>query len=398
MKLFASLDAGDRKLLIGCLATVIVLAFVTAFFARNQNSDDNVVPSTYMTGRHGARAAFEMLQTSGYDVTRWEQPLSDLTARADTQTVVIFADPILTTTEDLKAVRDIVTQGGQVLVTGWSGGSLAPDANVLPPEQFQSACKLTPQGLDPLAGSGEAWMVPEASWGLNRPLDRVQYNCAGAPAVVEYGAGKGKVIWWASSTPLENGSISRADNLSLFLNSLGAPQGRHFYWDESLHGETRSEWFYARGPAMNLLLAGLAGIGLLIVFSFSRRRGPERDSPTPVRATPVEFLEALGSLYAEAGASATAVELAYERFRRRMGDLCGLKGTKMNAEELGGALRRRFPRAAAELEKDLADCEEATTSDKLQPKEALALVQALSRHGEALDAAARASGTSDGRG
>ena len=51
-----------------------------------------------------------------------------------------------------------------------------------------------------------------------------------------------------------------------------------------------------------------------------------------------------------------------------MGDLCGLKGAKMSAAELGGALRRRFPQAAAELEKDLADCEEAATNDKLRPE------------------------------
>jgi hypothetical protein len=38
----------------------------------------------------------------------------------------------------------------------------------------------------------------------------------------------------------------------------------------------------------------------------------------------------------------------------------------------------------------LAECEEAIGSDALQPKKALALVQALSRHGEALDRAARA--------
>jgi hypothetical protein len=83
------------------------------------------------------------------------------------------------------------------------------------------------------------------------------------------------------------------------------------------------------------------------------------------------------------------VDLAFERFRRRMGDLCGLQGAKMSAAELGIALRRRFPRAPETLEKDLAECEEAVGSDALQPKKALALVQALSRHGEALDRAAR---------
>jgi hypothetical protein len=390
MKLFASLDAKDRKLLIGCLAVVVVLAVVTALFARNQNSDDNPLPSSYLTGRHGARAAYEMLQASGYQVQRWEQPLSDLAARADTQTVVIFAEPILITPEDEKAVREIVERGGRVLLTGWSGGRLAPEGNAQPPSQFQSACKLTPQGLDPLAGSGEVWMIPEGGWGFDRPRDRVQYNCTGAPAVLEYSEGKGHVVWWASSTPLENGSIQRGGDLNLFLNAMGARDGHDFYWDESLHGESHSEWFYARGPAMTLLLIGLGGIGLLILFSFSRRRGPVRDLPAPVRATPVEFLEALGSLYAEAGASATAVELAYERFRRKMGDLCRLKGTELSAKELGRALRRRFPQAAPELENDLADCAQAVTNDKLTPKKALALVQALSRHGEALLAAARA--------
>ena len=392
MKLLPSLDAKDRRLLIGCMTAVIVLAFVTAFLSRNENDDNNTVPSSYLTGKHGARAAYELLKASGYNVRRWEQPLSDLADRADTQTVVIFAEPDQSDVapEDLKAVRDIVTKGGRVVVTGWSGGMIAPDGSAQPPSQFQVACELTPQGFDPLADSGEVWMVPEASWGFDHPFDRVEYNCSGKPAVVEYSENRGEVIWWASSTPLENSTISRAENLSLFLNSLGPREGHDFYWDESLHGETRTEWFYASGPAIWLLRCALVGIGLLILFSFSRRRGPVRDLPAPVRATPVEFLEALGSLYAEARASATAVDLAYERFRRRMGDLCGLKGAKMSAEELAAALRRRFPKAAPELEKDLADCEAAATNDKLTPKNALVLVQVLNRHSELLTAAALA--------
>jgi Domain of unknown function (DUF4350) len=392
MKLFPSLDTKDRRLLIGCLVAVLVLAFVTAFLSRNQNDDDSGVPSSYLTGKHGARAAYDLLQASGYNIQRWEQPLSDLADRADAETVVIIAEPNEgdIAQGDVAAVRDIAARGGHILVTGWEGGRLAPDGNIQLPTQVQVPCKLTPQGLDSLAGSGEVWMVPEAGWGFDRPLDRVQYNCSGAPAVVEYAHGKGEIVWWASSTPLENGSISRANNLNLFLNALGSRENHHIYWDESLHGETRTEWFYANGSAIWMLRIGLFAIALLILFSFSRRRGPVRDLPAPVRATPVEFLEALGSLYAEANASSTAVELAYERFRRKMGDLCGLKGAKMNAEELSLALRRRFPQAAPELEKDLANCEAAATNDKLTPKSALALVQALSRHSELLIAVARA--------
>ncbi len=68
-------------------------------------------------------------EASGYQVQRWEQPLSDLAARADAQTVVIFAEPILSTAEDVKAVREIVERGGRVLLTGWSGGRLAPEGD-----------------------------------------------------------------------------------------------------------------------------------------------------------------------------------------------------------------------------------------------------------------------------
>ena len=42
----------------------------------------------------------------------------------------------------------------------------------------------------------------------------------------------------------------------------------------------------------------------------------------------------------------------------------------MNAEELSSALRRRFPQAAPDLEKDLADCEAAATNDKLHSRKA----------------------------
>ncbi len=57
MTSLAALDPIDRKLLYVCLSLVLVLAVLTAFFAHNQNNDDNPVPSSYLTGRHGARAA-----------------------------------------------------------------------------------------------------------------------------------------------------------------------------------------------------------------------------------------------------------------------------------------------------------------------------------------------------
>ena len=391
MKFLSSLDAKARKLLLWCVGIGLALAVLTGFLLPGANDNNNPLPSSYLSGQHGARAAYETLLRSSYSIERWERPLPELAAEAGPSTVVIFAQPFTREPSDIKAIRTILDRGGRVLSTGFSGGFILPgEATAVPTEFNFAACQLQPEGLDSLSNSGEVWMVPQAAWNAGNPAHRIEYSCAGQPAVVEYDWKKGHVVWWASSTPLENGSIQRAENLNLFLNSLGASQNHHFYWDESLHGEVYSDWYFASGAALNLLKAGLLGIALLVIFSFSRRRGPVRDLPAPVRATPVEFLEALGSLYAEAGASATSVDLAYERFRRHMGDLCGLKGAKMSAEDLGFALRRRFPQALETLEKDLAECEQAIGNDTLQPKKALALVQALSRHGEALDRAARA--------
>src|SRR6266702_4519888 len=278
MRFLSSLDAKDRKLVFWCVGIAIGLAVVTGFLIPNGNSNENRMPSTYLSGQHGALAAYETLVRSGYPVERWERPLGELAATSGPETVVIFAQPFTREADDIKAVRQILERGGRVFSTGFWGGFLLPAASSAPPQEFNVAARQhDPEGLDPLAESGEVWMVPEATWQVGNPADRVQYSCAGQPAVVEYDWGKGHIVWWASSTPLENASLSRANNLDLFLASLGSRDGHRFYWDESLHGEVRSEWNYVGGPSLTLLRLGLPVLALLILLSFSRRSGPVRE-------------------------------------------------------------------------------------------------------------------------
>lgn len=381
----SSLDAKDRRLLLWSVGIAVGLAVVIGLVMPNENNDDNPMPSTYLSGRHGARAAYESLLRSGYSIERWERPLSELASQAGPGTVVILAQPFSREKEDFKAVEQIVARGGRVLATGFLGGYLVPDGQVDNPKNFTfSACELDPEGLDALANSGEVWMVPWATWDAGNPTQRVQYNCAGQPAVVEYDYGKGHVVWWASSTPLENGSLARAANFDLLLNSIGPRDGHRFYWDESLHGDIRSTWSYVGGATGWLLISGLLLLLLLVVFSFSRRSGPLREFPAQARATPVEFLDALGSLYRSAGATSTAVTIAWERFRRSALRMCGLRQAAMSAEQLAAAIRRRFPNADAALEADLRACEDATLNDKIEPRVALKIIQVLHHHRQML--------------
>jgi hypothetical protein len=130
-------------------------------------------------------------------------------------------------------------------------------------------------------------------------------------------------------------------------------------------------------------------LALLIVFSLSRRSGPVRALPLPSRATPVEFIDALGSLYRGTGAASTAVAIAWERFCRRALALCGMRPRKIDAAELAAVLLSRFPSADAALETDLAACEEGARNEMIRPREALRLVQLLHHHLDRLQTAAK---------
>lgn len=395
MSLFSSLEARDRRWLFWSAGLAVLVAVLFSVFSP-ADDDSNTTPSSYLTGKHDARAAFDTLVNAGYPIERWEGPLDDLAAQAGPATVVIFAEPQRVTADQIAAVQKIVDRGGRVLSTGSGGGYLVPGGAPAESQKFAiAACQLQPEGLDPLASSGEVWMVPQSGWTLDQPRFRVQYACSGQPAVVEYSYGKGRVVWWASASPLENESIARAANLDLLLNSIGPPQGHRFFWDESLHGLAPSTWSYASGPALTLLRVGLLVFFVLVVFSFSRRSGPVRDLPPPARAMPIEYLQALGALYQNAGSASTAVAVALDRFRRQSLRLCGLPPGPMPAAELAAALLRRFPAAGAQLESDLLAAESAQQDDALQPRAALALVQALQAHQQSLAAAAHAGRSTD---
>jgi hypothetical protein len=403
MKLFSSLDPKDRRMLLIILGMAGVLLVVLAFFTPGEDRDKSSVPDSFLSGQHGAKAAFTLLQQTGYTVERWQQPLADLTAHAGPETVLVLAEPFSYQPADRDAVAAILQKGGLVLATGFRGGAILPGSEVADSTQPSfAACEAQPDGFSTLSGSGTntgpIWIVPGTTWKENRADVETAYTCAGQPVVVQYPVGKGAAVWWASSTPLENGSITRGQNMELLLNSIGPAQSRHIYWDESLHGPPPSEWDFVSGPVWPLLSFGALGLMLLVILSYSRRSGPIRALPQAPRTTPIEFLEALGALYRSTGAATTAVQIAWERFRAQSALLTGQRTVNMDARELAAAIERRFGAAAAGMEADLIDAEEACWDENLKPRRALGLIQALRRHEETLRTASTRPGTRSGAG
>ncbi|HEV2618323.1 MAG TPA: DUF4350 domain-containing protein [Acidobacteriaceae bacterium] len=389
-RFFVSLNQRDRMLLLACLVLVVLGAGVVAVLAP-QEDDNSRVPSSFASGSHGAEAAFLALERSGYRIERWERPLDDLVAQVDPHTVVILAEPDFSMAGKARTtVSEILNHGGRVVATGFSGGFLLPDNEAEESSvSLQTTCDAQPEGFDPIADSGVVHIRPGLRWKPQRPEQRAQYSCGGDTVVVSYAAGHGQVVWWADSQPLENAAIAKDGNLALLLNSIGADPHARIVWDESLHGDAPGLWSYANGTPVHLLWLQMALAGLLLVFSFSRRSGPLLPDPSAARDMPLEFVYSLGALYDKAGATNTAVQIAYDRFRMLLGRNAAIGGAERagseRSDEIMGIASARLGSAALDLRETVADCEAARyESERIQPRRSLALVQALWRYGEDL--------------
>ena len=363
-------------LLQSCAALVAILILVLALFSPG-NSDEDRIPSSYSTAPHGAKAAFELLRQSGYQVERQSDSLTQLEDRVDEHATVVFADPFLENiTASRDAVKALLDKGARVVVTGYAGGLLAPgnavEANRFPP----SECNADANGFGQLAGSGTVRMTPGARWKQSNPLHHVAYTCQGDAVAVTYKPGKGTVIWWADALPLENSGLLQADNLVFFLNSIGAPATTHVFWDESLHGDSPSLLTYTRGTPLHLIGWQLVLVVALLLWSYARRSGPLRPDPVLPRTTQIEFVHSLGSLYQAAGANQVAVSGAYQHFRQQLEQLFAIPRNR-SAEALGGTLSQHFGAGSERLLKTLVACEQAMKNENLPAKTALERVQAL---------------------
>ncbi len=386
MKLLASLDRKDRMLLLGCGALVTILIALLALLSPANDNDDPTT-SSYSTAPHGAKAAYELLRKAGYQVERQSEPLAQIADRVDEHTTVVLAEPFLQNVMvSQTAVKALLDRGARVLVTGFAGGLLVPgnavESNRFPP----SACDADANGFGELAGSGTIRITPEAHWGQSNPLHQVAYSCQGDAVAVTYTAGKGTVIWWASSLPLENSGIQQKDNLVFFLNSIGPQAMTHVFWDESLHGDSPSLLSYTRGTPLQLIGWQLLLVAALLLWSYGRRSGPLRPDPILPRATPIEFVHSLGSLYQASGATQTAVSDAYQQFRQQLERSVGIsQSLAAEAPGMSVVLAQRFGAGAERLQQTLVASEQARGMEKLSPKTALARVQALHDCNDVID-------------
>jgi hypothetical protein len=273
-----------------------------------------------------------------------------------------------------------VGRGGRILAVGPTTTTFLPKHEIEPelapsPEwhEFQ------PEILSSITRGGAIEISPAGYWKDPSTEYLVHYADGGRPIVVSYKSGKGEVVWWAGSTPLENIGISRSGNLALLLNSLDVEKPRRILWDEYFHTPHRTFGGYM---AERPLRYGLLQIGLVVIallLTFSRRNTPIFPLGDPPRLSPLEFVHTLGGLYRRAKANHAALEVAYNRFRTLATRRLGLPAT-IAAEDLSRALRNRMGYKDESLPELLKSIEAALRASELKEERALKLAQELNQH------------------
>jgi|SRR5580704_642954 len=381
--------AADRKMLIITGAVLVVLTAGFALLGGDPKEQGTPVPSTYSANPGGARAAYLLLQELHYKVSRWERSPTELSIN-NGLAVLILADPLeIPTKEEVAALRRFVEEGGQVVFTGARIKLFFPEARVdedFPADEWKTFSANVPSNYTADAQkivlqAGATWQAPDA-----RQL--ALYGEAQSPVVVSWRIGDGRVLWWAAATPLTNSGISSEGNLNFFLDAMNFPIRAkqftvHIYWDEYFHGERTSLWSYVRKTPVTWGLLQISALAFIVFFTFGRRSGPTVLPPVVSRLAPLEFVDTLGGLYERAGAEPAVVGFVYQRFRATLSRQLRISASTGDTE-LADAVQARLGWKETSLKQTLARALVASRARKVEPEEALGLVQELERYEEQL--------------
>jgi hypothetical protein len=368
--------SADRKILIVGAATALLLCSVAVLVGTKREAGSEW-PSSYATGRGGAKAAYLLLNDLGYKVERSNAPPASL-ENVDLPATLILAEPThAASASDKKALQDFLRRGGRVLAVGRLAAWMLDDVRVrmgTPHLVWKTYPRVTPSAITRRART----ISMSAEWYSASTDGRtvVHYSADGEDVVVSYPVGKGEVIWWASATPLTNNGIQERDNIFLFLDSVGDP-GRHVVWDEYFHEGARTVSDSILSSPLKWAIIQLAVLGGFVVLTFSRRHGPIFVRRQRTRLSPLEFTDALAHLYRRAHAANVGLEVAYERFRHAAVHRLGLAGP-CSAPQLGEAFEQRF--GIAGVRETLVQAESLRYEHDVSERQTIELVRALHRY------------------
>jgi hypothetical protein len=405
--------AADQKLILWLIG-VMALLIAGIIVLQPAQEPESTIPASDNAGPLGVKAAYLTLQGLGHPVSRWGKSLAELNGSiGDEQashTTLVLLEPQYDATEEA-GLRDEVARflhrGGRMLITGGLGARMLGAATASP-ELLQTLCHTVPQDDSVLARTGKVETTDRGGWKLDdknkagvfsaQASVQVAQKCGKDEVVVEVTAGSGRAVWWTAETPITNSELKNDSALKLLLASVDEDQysnnaaPRAIVFDEAMHEATRTKWTVTKGLPILWVSLQTAALCLLLLFSFSRRRGPIRTAVELPRSSPVEFATSMGDLYEKGEATGAVTEAARRRLLRALVQNAGLANEVVAAgpNAVSEALVQRLGQNARTLGEDIAEHlreANAARDAKVSAKSALKLAQALSEDIERLRAA-----------
>jgi hypothetical protein len=374
----------QRGFIVFGIGLLMVMTLV-AWLSSNQENQGEGSPSSYNVQRNGAKAAYLLLQQSGYAVERWKRPPAQLPADANGVMLVIAGPESFPHAEEISGITRFLLRGGSALIAGTRPGAFVPQAFSEAGDQRVGLDECKPAAPTRLTRGGPISQDGNLVWDSAKDAAVVHFKDKDdKPVVVSYAFGQGRVIWWASALPLTNAGIRDRGNLDLLLNSIG--DSRRILWDEYYHEEHAAASAHPTNPAQKWALAQVGFLALLVVLTFSRRSGPVVPVARASRLSPLEFVETLGSVFHRARGTQVAVEIAFGRFQQIAARRLGIRGNA-TANDILAAMGQRGLKVPARVAALVGGSDDAVGDTELLEKRALEHVQALNQATELLDPA-----------
>jgi hypothetical protein len=266
---------------------LMVLLIMAAPSHRVMDSDPRA--STFRTTDSGIRALYLTLEELGIPVAQRLEPLADA---GPLPTALAIIEPTLPLTpREVAQVRAMVEAGGTLLYAAGESSRLREqlgleESGFEPPVDTPAA---------PVRADGDRKAAPDSA--LER---RVVFE--------EVRLGAGRVLLLHSAWPLQNGNI-RGGGAFLFAAAAAevTAGGDTLVFDEFHHGLRRSGlvagvWRGLRTRPAGHALLQLGAVALLALLVAGRRFGAPVPLPRSSRRSPLEHVDALSRVYAEARA------------------------------------------------------------------------------------------------
>ena len=365
------------------LGILLLLMMAAAAYLKSEQDKGDGHPSSYSALRKGAKAAFLLLQQSGYPVERWKQSPRELPGDGH-GVLLVVAEPVhYPSDEESAALSRFLLHGGSVLAAGLLPDSFVSKAAATVGRVRIGSVECKAVAPSRLTRGGSISMDGAFKWDPDDRSPVVHFEDEnGNAVVVSYPVGNGSVIWWASAWPLVNAGIREKNNLELLLNSTSGY--RRILWDEYYQDEHRSTSAHKPIRAYKWALAQLALMALVAVLTFSRRSGPLVPLQQESRLSPLEYIETLGSVFQRARCTHVAVEIAFQRFRQIAVRRLGIRGSA-NATEIVEAMAHRGIRLSDNVAELVRASEFAANDASLTERAALAYVRALNAATRVMD-------------